>query len=143
MTILLLCYKVYYDKELLFQRDIISTKNITLDEIELILSCAKKLKESPRTDLLKNKLIAHCFFEPSTRTRLSFEAATLRLGGQLIGFSTDEGLSTKKGETLSDTMRVIAEYADLIVMRHPMEGSAALAAEVASCPVINAGDGAN
>ena len=128
---------------LLYQRDFISTKNITLKEIELILDYTRKLKVSPRTDLLKDKLIAHCFFEPSTRTRLSFETATLRTGGRVIGFSTDEGLSIKKGETLSDTMHVIAEFADLIILRHPQEGSAALAAEIAACPVINAGDGAN
>jgi aspartate carbamoyltransferase catalytic subunit len=88
-------------------------------------------------------VIAHCFFEPSTRTRLSFESATLRLGGGVIGFSSDEALSIQKGEPLQDTMRVISSYADLIVIRHPKEGSARLAAEVSDKPVINAGDGAN
>jgi aspartate carbamoyltransferase catalytic subunit len=128
---------------LLFQRDIISMKYFTLNEVELILKTAKKMKETSLPQFLQNKIVASCFFEPSTRTRLSFESAALRLGGRIIGFSDGEGLSIQKGETLHDTMRVISEYADLIVIRHPREGSACLTAEVAACPVINAGDGAN
>lgn len=128
---------------LLFQRDIISIKDLKLNEVELILQIAKKMKEKKFPQLLQNKIIASCFFEPSTRTRLSFETAALRLNAQIIGFGSADGLSIQKGETLYDTMRVISSYADLIVMRHPREGSACLAAEVAPCPVINAGDGAN
>lgn len=127
----------------LHQRDIISIKDLSLDDIELILKTAKQLKSTPEPKFLKGKLVANCFFEPSTRTRLSFESATYRLGGHVIGFGSDEGLSIKKGETLADTMRVISEYADLLVIRHPREGAARLTAEVSSKPVINAGDGAN
>lgn len=123
--------------------DIVSMQDLSLERIQLILETAKQLKATPVTDLLKNKVIAHCFFEPSTRTRLSFESATLRLGGNVIGFSSDEALSIQKGETLQDTIRVISEYSDLIIIRHPKEGAARLAAEVSAKPVINAGDGAN
>ncbi|EKD70605.1 MAG: hypothetical protein ACD_46C00483G0003 [uncultured bacterium] len=129
--------------ESFYQSDFITTKNLTLEKIELILSTAKKLKQNPSSSLLANKIIANCFFEPSTRTRLSFEAAANRLGARTIGFASDESTSTKKGETLQDTIQVIQQYADLIVIRHPHEGAAALAAEIAECPVINAGDGAN
>jgi aspartate carbamoyltransferase catalytic subunit len=127
----------------LYGGDIISMQDLSLQKIELILETARKLKIQPAAHLLKNKVIAHCFFEPSTRTRLSFETATLRLGGNVIGFSSDEALSIRKGETLHDTMRVVSDYADLIVIRHPKEGAARLAAEVSAKPVINAGDGAN
>jgi aspartate carbamoyltransferase catalytic subunit len=126
-----------------YQQDVLSIKELSLQQIELVLRTAAELKKKPRHDLLKNKIVAHCFFEPSTRTRLSFESATLKLGGQVIGFSSDESLSTQKGETLYDTMRVVSSYADLIVLHHPREGSARLAAEASSVPVINAGDGAN
>lgn len=128
---------------LLYQKDLISTKAMALPEVELILETAKKIKTNPDKFTATNKIIASCFFEPSTRTRLSFESAALRLGAKVIGFSGHEGLSIQKGETLSDTMRVISEYTDLIIIRHPSEGSARLTAEMANCPVINAGDGAN
>ncbi len=127
----------------LFQRDILSIKDLSLTDIRTILDTASRLKKQPMQNLIRDKLVAHCFFEPSTRTRLSFESATLRLGGKTLGFSSDEGLSIQKGETLSDTMKVISAYADLIVMRHPVEGSARFAAEIADIPIINAGDGAN
>lgn len=123
--------------------DIISIKDLSVDRVESILQLAAKMKAEQPRDVLKDKIIAHCFFEPSTRTRLSFETATLRLGGKVIGFANDDATSTKKGETLQDTIRVIADYADLIVIRHPHEGAARLAADVSSKPVINAGDGAN
>ena len=126
-----------------YQQDLLSINHMSLQQIELVLQTAEKLKKKQQPDLLKNKIIAQCFFEPSTRTRLSFESATLKLGGQNIGFSSDQSLSTQKGETLYDTMRVTASYADLIVLRHPREGSARLAADASSVPVINAGDGAN
>src|SRR5436305_1111627 len=114
----------------LYGQDILSIKDLSLDQIQLILKTAKRLKQSPASQVIQGKIVAQCFFEASTRTRLSFESATLRLGGRNIGFSSDEGLSIKKGETLHDTVRVIAEYADLIVIRHPLEGAARLAAEV-------------
>lgn len=129
--------------DLFYQKDVLSIKEMSLQQIELVLHTAAQLKKKPRHDLLKNKIIANCFFEPSTRTRLSFESAALKLGANVIGFASDESLSTQKGETLSDTMRVISGYADLIVIRHPKEGSARLAAESSAVPVINAGDGAN
>ncbi len=130
-------------KNTLYQQDVLSIREFTLDQINLILQTAEKLKQNKYPELLKNKIIAQCFFEPSTRTRLSFESATLRLGGKSLGFSSDDSLSTQKGETLHDTMRVISSYADLVVIRHPREGSARLAAETCDVPVINAGDGAN
>jgi len=127
----------------LYQQDILSIKDLSIEQIQLILKTAKHLKQDPASTHIRGKLIANCFFEASTRTRLSFESAALRLGGQTIGFASDEGLSTNKGETLHDTIRVISEYADLIIIRHPREGAARLAAEVSAKPVINAGDGAN
>lgn len=130
-------------KGLFYQQDVLSIKELTLEQIELVLHTAADLKKKQPHELLKNKIIANCFFEPSTRTRLSFESAALRLGARVIGFSSDESLSIKKGETLYDTMRVVSGYADLIVIRHPKEGSARLAAEASSVPVVNAGDGAN
>lgn len=130
-------------KNTFYQQDVLSIKELSLNQIELLLQTAAKLKKHPRHDLLQDKIVAHCFFEPSTRTRLSFESATLRLSGKVIGFSSDDSLSIQKGETLHDTMRVISSYADLVVIRHPREGSARLAAEACSVPVINAGDGAN
>lgn len=129
--------------DLFYHKDVLSIKEMTLQQIELVLHTAAELKKKPRHDLLNNKIIANCFFEPSTRTRLSFESAALKLGANVIGFSSDESLSTQKGETLYDTMRVVSGYADLIVIRHPKEGSARLAAEASAVPVINAGDGAN
>jgi aspartate carbamoyltransferase catalytic subunit len=130
-------------ENLLYGSDLISTKSLTLPQIQQILTSAAHLKAHPQQHLLENQIIAHCFFEPSTRTRLSFETATLRLGGKVIGFSSDESLSIKKGETLYDTMQIISNYADLIIVRHRQEGAAQLAADVSSKPVINAGDGAN
>ena len=127
----------------LYQKSIISAKDIQLKDWELIYSTAQQFKKNKHGAFLKDKVVAHCFFEPSTRTRLSFETSTLRLGGDVIGFTSGEEISIHKGETLHDTMRVVSDYADLIVIRHPQEGAAALAKEAASCPVINAGDGAN
>jgi len=100
---------------------------------------AEKLKSS----LLQGKILANLFFEPSTRTRLSFAAAMEQLGGKVMGFATGSMTSLKKGETLWDTMKMVEAYADIIAIRHPLEGSARLAAEASSKPVINAGDGAN
>lgn len=128
---------------LLFDTDIISMSDLSLDQINTVLKLAKQFKHTAPKKYLLDKIIAHCFFEPSTRTRLSFETASLRLGAQVIGFSNAENLSVTKGEDLSDTIKIISKYADLIVLRHPQAGAASLAAEVADKPVINAGDGAN
>lgn len=104
---------------------------------------AADFEENPNQTLLEGKVVASLFFEPSTRTRLSFETAINRMGGRIVGFSDSGSSSVSKGETLHDTIRMVSQYADLIVMRHPLEGSARYAAEVSSVPVINAGDGAN
>ena len=130
-------------KSPLYQKDIISIPDLTKEEIEAVVQLAKLLKKSPHPDLLKNKVVATCFFEPSTRTRLSFESAVLRLGGQITGFPDGGNTSAKKGESLADSMRVISTYADAIVLRHPKEGAARLASEFSSVPILNGGDGAN
>lgn len=107
------------------------------------MDLSERFEANPSQSLLKGKVIATLFFEPSTRTRLSFETAINRLGGKIIGFSDSNSSSVSKGETLHDTIRMVSNYADMIIMRHPLEGSARYAAEVSSVPVINAGDGAN
>lgn len=128
----------------LFQKDIISVSEFTKEHIELILKTARELKAHPRNDLLKGKLIGVTFFEGSTRTRLSFETAIHRLGGQVIGFPDAANTSLgKKGETLMDSIRIITSYTDALVIRHNREGAARLAADISPVPVINAGDGAN
>lgn len=127
----------------LYQHDILSIKDLSFEKIQLIFKIAAELKHKRKAYSIQNKIIAHCFFEPSTRTRLSFETATLKLGGKVIGFSSDEGLSIQKGESLHDTIKMISSYADLIVIRHPREGVARLCSQIANIPVINAGDGAN
>src|SRR4051794_27137708 len=114
---------------LLFNSDVISIKDLTLEQINLVLDTAEKIKKKPLKTALSDKIIAHCFFEPSTRTRLSFESATLRLGGHVIGFTSAENTSIQKGETLYDSIRVIADFSDLIIIRHSKEGAARLAAE--------------
>jgi len=124
-------------------RDIISIKDFSKKEILHVLSIAKKLEKNSPVNLLQGKVLATLFFEPSTRTRLSFSSAMKRLGGELIGFSTTASTSIKKGESLFDTIKMVDQYSDVIVMRHPGEGAARLAAEAAEVPVINAGDGAN
>jgi len=123
--------------------DVISIANLSRPDLELALQTAKELDGKPIPDLLKGSILATCFFEPSTRTRLSFEAAMLRAGGSVIGFSDAASTSAKKGESLSDSIRVISSYADIIAIRHPLEGAARLAADASPHPVINAGDGAN
>ena len=128
----------------LFQKHIISISDLTRPELELVVQTASQLKAEPRHDLLCNKLVASCFFEASTRTRLSFETAAQRLGGSVIGFADAGNTSlAKKGETLADSVRIITSYTDAFVIRHPQEGAARLAAEFSRVPVINAGDGSN
>lgn len=127
----------------LYKRDIISIADFDRSDLELVLDTAAQLKTTPRPDLLNGKVIASCFFEASTRTRLSFETAVQRLGGTLIGFADGSNTSAKKGETLADSVEIISSYTDAVVMRHPQEGAARLASEFSSVPVINGGDGAN
>jgi aspartate carbamoyltransferase catalytic subunit len=124
-------------------RHIISIADFSRDEILHILNTARSLEERPRPDLLAGRLMATLFFEPSTRTRLSFEAAMHKLGGKVIGFSEPGSTSAKKGESLADTIRMVEQYADLIVMRHPRDGAARLASQVSRVPVLNGGDGGN
>src|SRR5512136_524370 len=127
-------------------RDIISIKDFSKEEIEFVLEYAKRMvpyaKAEKQTTILKGQILATLFFEPSTRTRLSFESAMHRLGGSVIGFADPSGTSQKKGESLADTIRMADSYSDAIVIRHPQEGAARLAAEFAEVPVLNAGDGA-
>ena len=125
-------------------RDIVSIKDFTREEIDYILKTAASMEQIAKngSDMLHGKILATLFFEPSTRTRLSFEAAMNKLGGTAIGFSEPKVAAIKKGENLADTIRVVENYADVLVLRHPLEGAARLAAEFADVPVINAGSGA-
>jgi aspartate carbamoyltransferase catalytic subunit len=124
-------------------RSLVSIDDFSKEEILRILDLAAEFEKNPTSNLLEGKVVATLFFEPSTRTRLSFESAISRLGGKIIGFSDSSSSSVSKGETLNDTIKVVSNYCDLIVMRHPIEGSARFASEVSTVPVINAGDGAN
>jgi aspartate carbamoyltransferase catalytic subunit len=121
--------------------DLISIRDLGREEIEKVLDRAQTIR--PDSSLLRGRVMASLFFEPSTRTQLSFATAMERLGGSVIGFSGVEGTSIQKGESLYDTIKMVERYADVIVIRHPLEGSARFAADVAQIPVINAGDGAN
>jgi len=125
------------------KKDLISITDFSKEEYLKIMELSREFEANPSQSLLKGKVIATLFFEPSTRTRLSFETAINRLGGKIIGFSDSNSSSVSKGETLHDTIKMVSNYADLIIMRHPLEGSARYAAEVSDVPVINAGDGAN
>jgi len=124
-------------------RNLISISDYSKEEQIKILNLAEEFEKNPRQDLLKNHVIASLFFEPSTRTRLSFESAVSQLGGKIVGFTDAASSSVKKGESLKDTILTVSNYSDLIVMRHPLDGSSRFSSEVATVPVINAGDGAN
>lgn len=124
-------------------RSLISINDFTREEHIRILDLAGAFEKQPRQKILEDYVVATLFFEPSTRTRLSFESAASRLGAKIIGFSDATSSSVQKGESLRDTILTVSSYSDIIVMRHPREGSARFASEVAGIPVINAGDGAN
>ncbi|HYW95836.1 MAG TPA: aspartate carbamoyltransferase [Bacteroidales bacterium] len=124
-------------------RSLVSINDYSQEEYLRILDLAAEFEKQPVQDLLNGYVVATLFFEPSTRTRLSFESAINRLSGRVIGFSDSNTSSATKGETLRDTIKTVSNYCDLIVMRHPLEGSARFASEVSGVPVINAGDGAN
>ncbi|MDE5920950.1 MAG: aspartate carbamoyltransferase [Paramuribaculum sp.] len=124
-------------------KSLVSIDDISRDEILQLLESARHFEENPNRRLLEGKVVATLFFEPSTRTRLSFETAVNRLGGRVIGFSDASTSSSAKGETLKDTIKMVSNYVDLIVMRHYLEGAARYATEVTDVPVVNAGDGAN
>jgi len=125
-------------------RDIVSIKDFSRKEIDYLLNRSQDMEPMARkgSDMLKGKILATLFFEPSTRTRLSFEAAMLKLGGSTIGFAEAEIASVRKGENLADTVRTVENYADIIALRHPLEGAAKLAAEFSNVPILNAGSGA-
>ena len=125
-------------------RDIISIGDFSRQEIDHILDVSRAMEPlaSKGSDMLKGKILATLFYEPSTRTRLSFESAMLKLGGSNIGFADAEMTSAKKGENLADTVRVVENYADVIALRHSLEGAARLAAEFSKVPIINGGTGA-
>lgn len=124
-------------------RSLVSITDYNAEEIMSILDLAADFENNPRQRLLEGSVISTLFYEPSTRTRLSFESAINRLGGRVIGFSEASSSSVSKGESLKDTILTVSNYSDLIVMRHPLEGSAKYASEVAPVPVVNAGDGAH
>jgi len=124
-------------------KSLISITDYSIEEIFEILDAAEEFEKTPVRNSLNGKVISTLFFEPSTRTRLSFESAVNKLGGKIIGFTDASSSSVKKGETLKDTILTVANYSDLIIMRHPLEGSARYASEVSPVPVVNAGDGAN
>ena len=124
-------------------KSLVSITDYSKEKILQILDKAAEFEKNPNQKILDGKVIATLFYEPSTRTRLSFETAVNRLGGRIIGFADKSTTSGTKGETLKDTIKMVSNYADLIVMRNPIEGAARYASEVASVPVVNAGDGAN
>ncbi len=124
-------------------RSLISLEGLNKEDILWILDQAAQFEANPNRKILDGKIVATLFFEPSTRTRLSFETAVNRLGGRVIGFSDAATTSSSKGETLKDTIMMVSNYADLIIMRHYLEGAARYASEVSPVPIINAGDGAN
>lgn len=132
------------DQTSLRQNGLVSIHDLTKDQILAILSHAASFKAGLRKDSLNGKVIASCFFEASTRTRLSFESALVRLGAKVIGFASSDNTSlTNKGESFVDTLKMINCYADGLIIRHPNDGSARLASEIMTIPVVNAGDGAN
>ena len=124
-------------------RNLINITDLTLDEIDYLISVADDIVANPETyqDICRHKKLATLFFEPSTRTRLSFEAAMLELGGSVLGFSSANSSSAAKGESVSDTIRTVGCYADIIAMRHPKEGAPIVAAQRTTVPIINGGDG--
>ncbi len=125
------------------KRDFVTIAGLTREKIMYMLSMAEQFEQHPNRELLKGRVVATLFFEPSTRTRLSFETAANRLGARVIGFADPKVSSGTKGETLKDTILMVSNYADVIVMRHYLEGAAQYAAEVAPVPIVNAGDGAH
>lgn len=124
-------------------RSLVTIAEHSKEKILYLLEMAKEFEKHPNRKILDGKIVATLFFEPSTRTRLSFETAVNRLGGRIIGFSDASTTSSTKGETLKDTILMVSNYADLIIMRHYLEGAARYASEIAPVPIINAGDGAN
>lgn len=126
-------------------RNLIQPEDFSIEETNQLLELAQKIIDNPSkyANVCEGKLLATLFFEPSTRTRLSFESAMFRLGGKVVGFSDSNSSSTTKGESLEDTVQTVSGYVDLMAIRHPKEGGASVASEYSEVPVINAGDGGN
>jgi len=125
------------------KHDFVTIADLSKDKIVYLIKMAQEFEKHPNREILKGKIVATLFFEPSTRTRLSFETAANRLGAKVIGFTDPKVTSSTKGETLKDTILMVSNYADVIVMRHYIEGAAQYASEIAPVPIINAGDGAH
>lgn len=125
------------------KHDFVTIADLSKDKIMYMIRLAQEFEKHPNRELLKGKIVAALFFEPSTRTRLSFETAANRLGAKVIGFSDAKASSVTKGETLKDTILMVSNYADVIVMRHYIEGAAQYASEISPVPIVNAGDGAH
>ena len=125
------------------KQDFVSIEGLSREKILYLIEMAQEFERHPNRDILKGKVVATLFYEPSTRTRLSFETAANRLGARVIGFTDAKVSSVSKGETLKDTILMVSNYADVIVMRHYIEGAAQYASEVAPVPIVNAGDGAH
>lgn len=126
-----------------YQQSLVSIMDYSKEDYLQIMEVAAEFEKNPVQNILQGKVISTLFFEPSTRTRLSFESAVNKLGGRIIGFTDAGSSSVKKGESLKDTILTVANYSDLIVMRHPVEGSSRYSSEVSPVPIVNAGDGAN
>lgn len=124
-------------------RHLLNPLDLSVEEIDKLIEVAEDIRENPDaySEVAKKKILATCFYEPSTRTRLSFESAMIRLGGQVLGFSEATSSSASKGESVSDTVSVVGCYSDIIAMRHPKEGAALVASMKSPVPIINAGDG--
>ena len=125
------------------KHNFVSIEGLSKEKIMYLIEMAQEFEKHPNRELLKGKVVATLFYEPSTRTRLSFETAANRLGARVIGFTDAKVSSVSKGETLKDTILMVSNYADVIAMRHYIEGAAQYASEVAPVPIINAGDGAH
>ena len=125
------------------KHNFVTTADLSREEIMYLIEMAQEFEKHPNRELLKGKVVATLFFEPSTRTQLSFQTAANRLGARVIGFSDAKTSSTTKGETLKDTILMVSNYADIIAMRHYIEGAAQYASEIAPIPIVNAGDGAH
>ena len=133
----------HYNQKQMEKHNFVTIADLSKEKITYLLEMAQEFEKHPNRELLKGKVVATLFFEPSTRTQLSFQTAANRLGARVIGFSDAKTSSTTKGETLKDTILMVSNYADVIAMRHFIEGAAQYASEVAPVPIVNAGDGAH
>ena len=133
----------YYSRKNMETRSLVTIAKHSKEKLQYLIEMAQEFEKHPNRKILDGKIVATLFFEPSTRTRLSFETAANRLGAKVIGFADPKVTSGTKGETLKDTIMMVSNYADIIVMRHYLEGAAQYASEISPVPIVNAGDGAN